>query len=91
MATIDGIAQKRVTLTTNIETIVVFDKRVQNVSFMAEGGTVYFKENGTITGNTDLSANYINDGNSFDLYKGSQINELHLYSTSAATVQWDIP
>jgi hypothetical protein len=91
MANINGDAVKRTTLTANTEEIVEFTNHVQNVALFSGGGTVYVKFNSTITGTDDMGAVYIEDGGCFESYKRAAISTMHLYSESAATVQWDTP
>lgn len=92
MAAIDGIKQKRVVLAANIETIISFNPAIKSISIMADGGTIYFKINGTIVDNNDMSANYIKDGMSFECIKDGKISELHAYTTTSnVMLQWDMP
>jgi len=91
MANINGVLIKRTTLTSGTEAVVEFSERVQSISLCSNGGVVYVKFNGTISGTSDTGAISMNDGDCFETYKKAPISTLHLYSESAATVQWDIP
>lgn len=89
---INGNTQRRAVLVANTETVIDFSSYVQSLSIKADGGKVYFKTNKTLTDNTDLAANYIVDGESFDLYEDSKVAELHCYTTDTnVTLQWYMP
>jgi len=88
---INGHHQKRVVLTPNEEIIISFVLDIRSISLKAAGGSILFKFNKSINGLDDLNANILGDGESFDTIKSSPIYELHLFSSEAAEVQWDIP
>lgn len=90
MANINGDVQRRVTLTSNIETIVCFESYGRNLSLQCTGGEVVFKLNGAIANIDDTTANTLQDGGVFECVESAQIDSLHLLSTVAAEVQWDL-
>ena len=65
-----------------------FSDDVRTLALNVSGGVVLFKVNGSITGVGDLSANTVDT--SYEGIEPGPIDTIHLFSTSAATVQWHI-